>query len=48
MKVYMVGLITTVYLLQNSTKEIYKKKKTTLHMYMFTYNLTKNYLKTIT
>lgn len=34
MKVYMVGLITTFYILQNSTKEIYLKKNFT-HVYVY-------------
>lgn len=34
MKVYKVGLITTFYILQNSTKEIYFKKNFT-HVYVY-------------
>lgn len=34
MKVYKVGLITTFYILQNSTKEIYLKKNFT-HVYVY-------------
>lgn len=43
MKVYKVGLITTFYILQNSTKEIYLKKNFT-HVYVYIQLNKKNYL----